>query len=57
MFYLQLMIPDYFLIGVLVYLVAKEFREWIELIVSYTDDNKAEQPQEPMPENVKHMYS
>lgn len=51
------MIPNYFLIGVLTYLFAKEFREWIELIVSYKDDNKEEQQPEPMPENVKHMYS
>ena len=51
------MIPNYFLIGVLTYLFAKEFREWIELIVSYKDDNSAEQQPEPMPENVKHMYS
>ena len=45
----------------LTYLFAKEFREWIELIVSYKDDykddNKEEQQPEPMPENVKHMYS
>ena len=57
MFYFQLMIPNYFLIGLLTYLFAKEFREWIELIVSYKDDNKEEQQPEPMPENVKHMYS
>ena len=61
------MIPNYFLIGVLTYLFAKEFREWIELIVSYNDDaceskqcfedDSAEQQPEPIPENVKHMYS
>ena len=51
------MIPNYFLIGVLIYLFAKEFREWIELIVSYNNDDSAEQQPEPIPENVKHMYS
>lgn len=50
------MIPHYFYIGVLVFLAAKEFREWIDLILSYYEDNK-EQVEEPMPENVKHMYS
>ena len=34
----------------------KEFREWIELILSYKDENKEEET-EPIPENVKHMYS
>ena len=50
------MVPHYFFIGVLVFLAAKEFREWVELILSYNEDNK-EQPSEPIPENVKHMYS
>ena len=48
-------LPHYFLIGCLVYVFAKEFREWIELIVSYSDDKNKEQ--EEMPEAVKHIYS
>ena len=32
------MVPHYFFIGVLVFLAAKEFREWIELILSYNED-------------------
>ena len=50
------MIPNYFFIGLLVYLTVREFREWIELVISYTEDNKEAEP-EPIPENVKHMYS
>ena len=58
------MIPHYFFIGVLVFLAAKEFREWVELILSYNEDNKEHSGEEdeknspqPIPENVKHMYS
>ena len=47
------MFPHYFCIGTLVYLAVREFREWIELIVSFHD----EQEPEPMPENVRHIYS
>ena len=50
------MLQNYFLIGFLIYLFEKEFREWIELILSYKDENKEEET-EPIPENVKHMYS
>lgn len=55
-FYFSNMLQNYFLIGFLIYLFEKEFREWIELILSYKDENKEEET-EPIPENVKHMYS
>ena len=50
-----MILPNYFLIGILVYAFAKEFREWVDLVLSYADDSKKEQ--EELPEYVKHMYS
>lgn len=48
------MVPHYFFIGILFYFFIKEIREWTELAISYAEDNK--EP-EPIPENVKHIYS
>ena len=48
-------LPNYFLIGCLIYVFAKEFREWVELAVSYAEDSKNQN--EEMPEYVKHIYS
>ena len=46
--------PEWFFIGVLVWLGIREFRKWIEMCL-VSSSNEEDQPE--MSESVKHMYN
>ena len=45
-------VPTFFFIGILVWLGLRGIRKWVELIM-----NAAHSEDEPMSDNVKHMYN
>ena len=50
-------LPNYFLIGFLVYIGLREFRKWCELGMLYKNNNEENNEEEELPESVKHIYS
>ena len=47
--------PTFFFIGCLVWLSIREIRKWLEMFIEA--GKNTEDPPEPMPESVKHMYN
>ena len=56
---MEVLIPTFFCIGVLVWLGLREIRKWIETLINASanshEDEKTEE--EPMSDSVKHMYN
>lgn len=52
---MELVIPTFFCIGVLVWLGLREIRKWVEVCVSVVEPEHEPEPE--MSENVKHMYN
>ena len=53
--------PEFFFIGILVWLGLRGIRKWVELFVTAgsnnNEDDSEESKPEPMSDSVKHMYN
>lgn len=55
---MELLIPTFFCIGVLVWLGLRELRKWVEVCANVAGSEDIEHAPEPeMSESVKHMYN
>ena len=50
------MIPTFFCIGILIWLGLRGIRKWVELFMN-AGNSEDESKDEPMSDNVKHMYN
>jgi hypothetical protein len=52
--------PEFFFVGILVWLGLRGIRKWVELFITAgtnSDDGSEEKEPEPMSDCVKHMYN
>ena len=54
---MEVLIPTFFCIGVLVWLGLRELRKWVETIINGAAMNNDDDKDEPMSDSVKHMYN
>jgi hypothetical protein len=51
---MEVLIPTFFCIGILVWLGIRELRKWVEICVQ---TSREEEPEPELSESVKHMYN
>ena len=54
---MEVLIPTFFCIGVLVWLGLRELRKWVETLINAAAMNEDDNKEEPMSDSVKHMYN